>query len=143
MSALLDRTFVEAAPPNKESTTLQGWGRRPRSMVTEMTVSGIRRKCPTLLVAFFRRSAAGRVPLAATAKIDHFADVGEMVGDRVSRPSLAAFALLMTAALPHRLNQLSFHDTSPMRVEPARFDTFSISLWNSLSTRVLKSVPIW
>ena len=59
MSALLDRTFVEAAPPNKESTTLQGWGRRPRSMVTEMTVSGIRRKCPTLLVAFFRRSAAG------------------------------------------------------------------------------------
>ena len=80
-------------------------------------------------------------------------DRGEVPPFRVAKQLLkvagepefdAAVGLLSVAfeGLCERMNQVGFHDDSPTRVEPAGFDTFSISLWNSLSTRALKSVPI-
>jgi len=81
-------------------------------------------------------------PQAATAKVDHLVDVNKMVGGRVSRPTPAAFALLITAAVPCRQNHVGLHVVSSASVAFAGFDTFSISLWNSLSTLALKSVPI-
>ena len=114
-------------------------------------------------------------PLAARANIDHFADVGKMVGDFMSRDIASGFRLrhdvekivplrvakqllkisgepefdarigLLSVALEglrQRMNQVGLHDVSSASVAFAEFDTFSISLWNSLSTRALKSVPI-